>query len=175
MNQEYTRQIVKRLRWLSDLLASEVDSRSKYSWHNHFVFIDKRIDKFLKKLDKSKSIKSVDWLTNEVWVDRWLFHQHLNAKLIKTDPFLPKALRVKIADYYEKRTSKMADIYCKVMIKFCEDLYNGKLTGSSSKLKDVAWKRISGAYFKGGWNSEKAENKVNEFRADIEKYLIELK
>jgi hypothetical protein len=61
MNQEYSRQIVKKLLWLSDLLISELDSRSKYSWHNHFIFIDKRIDKYLKKLEKAKTIKSLDW------------------------------------------------------------------------------------------------------------------
>lgn len=175
MNQEYSGQIVKKLRWLSDLLISEVDSRSKYSWHNHFVFIDKRIDKYLNKLEKARITKSLDRLTNEVWVDRWLLHQHINAKLIKTDPFLPKELRVKISNYYEKRASSMADIFTKVMTKFCTDLYNGKITGLDQKLKNVAWERISGAYFKKGWDSERAEKKAEEFRAAIEKYLTALK
>ena len=69
----------------------------------------------------------------------------------------------------------MADIFTKVMTKFCTDLYNGKITGLDQKLKNVAWERISGAYFKKGWDSERAEKKVEEFRADIEKYLTDLK
>jgi hypothetical protein len=175
MNQEYSRQIVKKLLWLSDLLISELDSRSKYSWHNHFMFIDKRIDKYLKKLEKSKTIKSLDWLTNEVWPDQWLLQQHITAELIRTDPFLPKELRVKISNYYEKRASSMADIFTKVMTKFCTDLYNGKITGLDQKLKNVAWERISGAYFKKGWDSQRAAKKIEEFRTDIENYLTDLK
>jgi len=175
MNQEYTRQTVKKLLWLSDWIVSEIDSKSDNYWDNHLKFIDGRVEKILTELEVAQNAKSLSLLTTELWIDPWLYRQHNTARLIRTDPFLPKQLRVKVADYYDKRVSAMADIYNKVMTRFCNDLYKGKLKDRNSELKIIAWTRLGDVYFKKGWGWEKAEKRIEELRADIEKYLTNLK
>ncbi|WKZ59212.1 MAG: hypothetical protein QY309_15260 [Cyclobacteriaceae bacterium] len=175
MNQEYARQTVKKLVWLSDWMISEIDSNSENYWNKHSKFIYERIGKILSLLGEAKLNKDLSLLTAELWVDPWLYRQHNLSNLIITDPFLPKQLREKISKFYGERVVVMSTIYTSVMIKLCSDLLKGKLKDVDSEIKSVAWIRLNESYQKKNWGWEKTHKKIESLRGEIEKYLINLK
>ena len=175
MNQEYLRQTVKKLLWLSDYIVSENDSRSDNYWENHLTFIYGRVQKLTELLQEAKELKKIEILTIELYVDNWLMRQNNLARLLETDPFIPKKIREQIANFYTQRAVQMGLIYTKVMGTFCQELYEGKIRDNVSELKMQAWIRLGDAYFKKGWGWEKTEKRIIQLRSQIEKYLTSLK
>ncbi|HAY35231.1 MAG TPA: hypothetical protein DCY06_13965 [Bacteroidetes bacterium] len=175
MNQEYTRQTVKKLVWLSDWMISEIDSTSDNYWDKHSKFVHEKIGKILSLLEVAKNSKDLDLLTSELWIDPWLYRQHNISNLIFTDPFLPKQLREKVSKFYGERVIAMSTIYTTVMTKLCSDLLKGKLKDTDSEIKSTAWIRLNDSYHKKNWGWEKTHKKIESFRGDIEKYLTTLK
>lgn len=175
MNQEYQRQTIKKLVWLSDWMISEIDSTSDNYWDKHSKFIYEKTGKILSLLESAKLSKDLGLLTSELWIDPWLYRQHNVSNLIFTDPFLPKQLREKVSKFYGERVIVMSTIYETVMTKLCSDLLKGKIKDTDSEIKSTAWIRLNEAYHKKNWGWEKTHKKIESFRTDIEKYLISLK
>lgn len=175
MNQEYQRQIIKKLVWLSDWMISETDSTSDNYWEKHTKFIYKKAGKILSLLETAKLSRDLGLLTNELWIDPWLYRQHNYSNLIFTDPFLPKELREKVSKFYGERVVTMSIVYTKVMTKICSDLLKGKLNCTDSEVKSTAWIRLNEAYHKKNWGWENTHRKIESLRGDIEKYLLTLK
>lgn len=175
MNQEYQRQTVKKLVWLSDWMISEMDSTSDNYWDKHSKFIHEKIGKILTLLEAAKNSKDLSLLTSELWVDPWLYRQHNISNLMFTDPFLPKQLREKVSKFYGERVAVMSTIYTTIMTKFCSDLLKGKIKDMDSEVKLMAWMKLNDGYQKKNWGWERTHKKIESFRGEIEKYLMSLK
>jgi hypothetical protein len=175
MNQEYLRRTVKKLLWLSDYLASEFDVTSDNYSEIHIRFQERKIRDIYDLADKAKSQKDIGMLMSEAYVDPWLYRQLNMADLIKTDPFLPKEIRKKVAETYSDRAEKMGTAYCKVIEKYCKDLYDGRLKDGYEEIDRKVRGKIGQEYRKVKWGWEDAQKKINKLRQEIEEYLISLK
>jgi hypothetical protein len=160
MNQEYQRQTIKKLFWLSDWMISEIDSTSDNYWDKHSKFVHEKTGKILSLLEEAKNSKDLDLLTSELWIDPWLYRQHNISNLIFTDPFLPKQFREKVSKFYGERVIAMSTIYTTVMTKLCSDLLKGKLKDTDTEIKKTAWIRLNDTYHKKNWGWEKTHKKI---------------
>lgn len=174
MNQEFSRQTVKKLLWLSDYLVSEKDSASGNYWENHMKFIFGRVQKIIELPEEAKNLGKTEILTSELYVDPWLMKQQNMAYLLSTDPFVPQQIREKVSNFYLERVVEMSLAYTRVMSRFCADLYEGKMTDTNDELKIQTWAKLGDAYFKKGRDWERTEKRIIELRSDIESYLINL-
>lgn len=174
MNPEYKRQIVKKLLWLSEWMIAELDSNSPHYWNNHMQFIFGRVDAINDHLRKAKNRKAAETFGTELWVDPWLSRQHNIANLMESDPFLPKILRKKIADFYGNRVADMSVIYAKIMTQFALDEILTRDRKRTNK-KVNCWTKLNDAYYEKGWGWESSHNRIIKFRQDIELYLTKLK
>lgn len=175
MNDEYLRQTVKRLLWLSDYLVSEFDVRSDNYSENHIRFQEGKIKDIYELAAKAKSQGDIGILMSETYVDPWLYRQLSMTDLIKTDPFIPKVIRKKVVEMYSDRANKMGIAYCKVIEKYCQELYDGKIIDGYEEINMKVRVEIGQEYCKVEWGWEDAERKINKLRSVIEKYLINLK
>ena len=175
MNQEFSRQTVKKLLWLSDYIVSEKDSASDSYWENHMKFIFGRVQKIIDLLEEAKNLGKTEILTSELYVDPWLMKQQNVALLLSTDPFVPKQIRKKVSDFYLERVVEMSLAYTRVMTRFCADLYEGKIKDNNSGLKIQVWVRLGEEYLKKGWGWERTEKRIIELRGVIGTYLKNLK
>lgn len=175
MNQEYQRQIIKKLLWLSDYLVSEFDMNSENYRGQHIRFQERRIKEIYGLLKKAKSTKDVGVLLTETNTDPWLIRQLNTARLIETDPFLPKKIRMKVSKFYSDRAVDLGLAYSRAMQKYCRELYNGKLKANREEVDMKIRIEIGEEYSKVKWAWEDAEKKINQLRTEIEKYLASIK
>ena len=175
MNKEYQRQIIIKLLWLSDYIASEFDMNSENYWGHHIRFQELKIKEIYGLLKKAKTNNDLGILLNETNTDPWLVRQLNIARLIETDPFLPKEIRKRVSKTYSDRANEMGLAYSRVMEKYCKELYDGKLKDEYEEVDMKIRVEIGEAYQKVKWSWEVAEKKINKLRSEIEEYLNSLK
>jgi hypothetical protein len=69
----------------------------------------------------------------------------------------------------------MGRAYCKVIEKYCKDLYDGKIKVGYEEIDMKVRVKIGQEYRKVKWGWEDAEKKINKLRSEIEEYLMGLK
>lgn len=175
MNQEYLSQIVKRLLWLSNYLVSISDVKSDKCSELHISFLENRIREIYNLAPKARNQSDIGLLMLETYVDPWLYRQLGIANSIESDPFLPKAIRKKVAKTIADRTDKMTTAYCNVIERYCRDLYDGKIAEDYQEVDMRIRANIGDEYRKANWGWEDARKRFIDLRADIEKYLTLLR
>lgn len=159
---------------MSDHLVSELDSTSDNYNEAHVTFLEQRIRAIYALAPKAKAQGDLGMLMAETYVDPWLYRQLNLARLIKTDPFLPRSIRVKTADMYDDRVEKMTSVYCRIMEEYCRDLYAGNVEIDIDQVDRRIRSAIGKDYCNLKWGWEDAEKKIVQLRVDIEEYLNQL-
>jgi hypothetical protein len=97
-------------------------------------------------------------------LDNWIMK-------VKSDPFVPKAIRTIVVGYLEERVQKMIEIHITVLRSFVDSLVkNPEKYLGNQYIGSIISNRINDKLYKSGCGISQVEEKVHELRLEIQKY-----
>lgn len=170
MNDEYQRQIVIRLKEISDWMLSEFDYYSENYWGKNSYYIKDQLEGYLEQRKRTKEKYFLEYFG----IDPWLWKQYQMASKIKYDPFVPKDIRKSIYALYFNRMIKMTDVLEDTLDKLLSRLDESNGQRDEKEYLEFVESNLIEGYEKAEVNFHHIEKKIKWNVRKIEAYLSSL-
>jgi len=175
INTEYQKRALLKVEEISNFLISEFDNDSDFHWSKNRS-VDTSVLQMINMIDKRKphdlEIKEKRWHggipinpnTERIknWVDK-----------VKSDPFVPNAIRKIVVDYLEDRVNLMRSIELEELRKFGDSLITDPdkyLSKDKDHVCAIIHNLINNRQYESGCGISQVEEKTHEIRFKIQKY-----
>jgi len=171
VNTEYQKKIIEHLGAVSEELLSEFDPQSNRYWAKTNV-----AQEVLTRLHADIRNKKTELLAAGKYhggIPSTAAEQYLDRLIerLKTDPFLPKQIRVKVVDLLENRLAVMRGILRSELDQYANELAQGKHWSSLDDNWGWLSNQINHELYKRGCGISQIQAEVHELRLAIQSYL----
>src|ERR1035437_8728614 len=169
-NNAYQVEVVKKLLNLSDTLIEEVNG---ISGKNYGFRIAEDLFEIGKKIKKNyhaaKKENNIRLLKKENNGPSFLLDQYFLADEIRSDPFIPKNIRIEVAKFYVDRCCTILDIYKIHIGKFCDEYFKlgdkyCEKKGLDYSLQTAFYLFVASEIGKSNFSDEKSKERIEKIR-----------
>jgi hypothetical protein len=170
VNTEYHKKVIERLEDLSKVLLDEYDWDSPNHWSNKHP-----VAKIVSDINKNFMNHKEEILQRGSFpgIPSHPDYERLKALVqrVKSDPFIPKAIRSRVTDLLENRADVILDVHLDHFERYKTALAKGKYSGDLDNNAGWIQNEILADLRKRGCGIEEIEHEVHEIRLAIQTYF----